>query len=60
MSDETEIEKWKRPHGFYKEGQGAQVHWEAVLGHEESKTVEELKRTLFNRHLLGGWRYYFE
>ena len=61
VCDGLEIEKWKRPTiGFYKEGQAADVHWEAVLGHEESKTVEEFKPTLFNRHSMGGWRYYYK
>ena len=60
VCDGSEIDKWKRLRGFYNDGQAAEVHWEAVLGHEESKTVQELKPTLFNRHLLGGWRYYYE
>ena len=60
VSDGTDKEKWKRPRGFYKECQAVDVLWEAVLGHEESKTVEEFKPTLFNRHLLGGWGYYYK
>ena len=27
VCDGTKIEKWKRPPGFYKDGQAAQVHW---------------------------------
>ena len=60
VCDGSEIDKWKRLRGFYNDGQAAEVHWEAVLGHEESKTVEEFKPTLFNRHSLGGWRYYYK
>jgi len=35
MCNGTEIEKWKRLRGFYKDGQATEVHWEAVLGHKE-------------------------
>ena len=60
VCDGSKVNKWKRPRGYYNNGEAAEVHWEAVLGHEESITVQELKPTLFNRHSLGGWRYYYE
>ena len=60
VCDGSEIDKWKRLRGFYNDGEAAEVHWEAVLGHDESETVQELKPTLFNRHSLGGWRYYYK
>lgn len=45
---------------FYGEGDAAEVPWEAVLGHKECDTAEAFKPGLFDRHTIGGWRYYYE
>lgn len=63
VSDGTENLKWKKltsTNKCYGKGESAEIHRDAVMGHEESDTVEALKSRLFNRHIIGGWRFYYE